>query len=670
MGIDIRDAAEGEMQAPNTGLPAFEAERAASLRAKILAEQVRQTYEVSLRTMVFNVLFGLMVSAVVWGVAPDWMVIAYTIGILLVFAGRVSLLKFYMLSPPRTIDEARTWGDRYVFSSFFNGLVWAIFGFFFLQYKTENWVILATIYAGIILISPLSNGTYIRTYYFFAIPIAISSVLALLLMHTPTDVYMAIIYLGGAIVAVSYAQQYNKTFTTAVQRELENRDLADRANEARKNEGAARDEVMALLQRQQAILEAVPVPLFVKDTNLKFQSCNSAFEKFIGLPRIRIEGFLSSELTSGDWAQQYEPAEKQLLAKGGQSALEGTVVDIDGDLREVMVNHAALPGRRSDQPIGLVGAIVDVTEQRRATRELIDTQQRFQLYLDLSPVAAVLVRLSDNQITYANPAMAKMAGGDPANPKSAATANFLYSLRRRDEMIARIVRGEEVEAEESLCQRPDGSLVWAEVTIGRTRHRQEELLIWWFYDLTERKQSEQKLSHMAMHDALTGLPNRVLFHEQLQIASARASRGDSQLALMYFDLDGFKAVNDTLGHEFGDMLLKEIGARLKSCLRDNDVLARLGGDEFAMIVDGKVDHAGLAVIAQKVIEKVQVPVEIDGRTGRVSVSIGIAVFPDDGKDGDALVRSADSAMYSSKQAGRATFTFAQDVSPEKRRNAG
>jgi diguanylate cyclase (GGDEF)-like protein len=167
-------------------------------------------------------------------------------------------------------------------------------------------------------------------------------------------------------------------------------------------------------------------------------------------------------------------------------------------------------------------------------------------------------------------------------------------------------------------------------------------------ELAERQAENE---HQALHDALTGLPNRTYFHEQLSQAIASASGHDGKVAVMLMDLDHFKEINDTLGHHFGDQLLREIGPRLSTVLREQDLMARLGGDEFGLLLPDLPDDAVAISVAQRLLEELQHPISVEGLALDVSGSIGIAIYPSQSRNAESLMRRADVAMYAAKEAG-------------------
>jgi diguanylate cyclase (GGDEF)-like protein len=174
-------------------------------------------------------------------------------------------------------------------------------------------------------------------------------------------------------------------------------------------------------------------------------------------------------------------------------------------------------------------------------------------------------------------------------------------------------------------------------------------------DVTEQVASEQRIRQMAFFDHLTGLPNRLLLQDRLQQAIASAARSEKKAGVMFIDLDRFKEVNDLHGHDVGDDVLREVVKRISSCLRRNDTLSRYGGDEFVVVLQTIADRDEASLIAERILDVQTSPIVAGERSLSIGSSIGIAVFPDDGQDGEVLLRAADEAMYQAKRRGRNAY---------------
>ncbi|HLB94997.1 MAG TPA: EAL domain-containing protein, partial [Nitrospiria bacterium] len=181
--------------------------------------------------------------------------------------------------------------------------------------------------------------------------------------------------------------------------------------------------------------------------------------------------------------------------------------------------------------------------------------------------------------------------------------------------------------------------------------------VWSFRDVTERKQAEERLHYLAHHDGLTDLPNRVLLMDRLSQALSRAPWHKRLVAVLFLDLDHFKRINDTLGHNIGDLLLKGAAARLATCVRAGDTIARLGGDEFAIVLADIAQPQDVPKIAQKILDALSTPFELAARQLFITTSIGISLYPNDGQEADALLKNADTAMYRAKEHGRNNYQF-------------
>jgi len=209
-----------------------------------------------------------------------------------------------------------------------------------------------------------------------------------------------------------------------------------------------------------------------------------------------------------------------------------------------------------------------------------------------------------------------------------------------------------------LCK--DGSLKWIQVrgmVASRGADGTSLRVIGTYIDISASKEAEQRILHLASHDTLTGLPNRDLLQDRIHQSIAQAQRGNHPAALLFIDLDHFKHINDSLGHDMGDLLLKEVAQRLVTSVRSEDTVARQGGDEFIVLLPSMSDAQDAGILAQKLLADLMAPYQIRGKELHITASIGIAVFPDDGEDVESLLRNSDIAMYHAKAAGRNNYQF-------------
>jgi diguanylate cyclase (GGDEF)-like protein/PAS domain S-box-containing protein len=227
-------------------------------------------------------------------------------------------------------------------------------------------------------------------------------------------------------------------------------------------------------------------------------------------------------------------------------------------------------------------------------------------------------------------------------------------------LLERSARGEQIECHETECIRQDGKRIGVSLSLSPIKNKSGAVVgtAMIARDITERRRAEDRLHHLALHDALTGLPNRFLFRERVSQALTQARRYDLQVALLFIDLDRFKEINDSLGHQIGDRLLQVTASRLRGCLRGGDVIARLGGDEFVVSLTALTDGGDATLIAGKILETLHEPFHVGSHELNVSASIGIGVYPADGQDLETLMHAADTAMYHAKKQGRGNCQLA------------
>lgn len=298
---------------------------------------------------------------------------------------------------------------------------------------------------------------------------------------------------------------------------------------------------------------------------------------------------------------------------------------------------------------------------RQANEQLQETTAKYQSIF-INAIEGIYQLTPEGRLLSANPALARMYGYRSAEEMMNYVNNMetLYvDSQRRREFHQQIRQSGAVQKFEATVYRKDGDIMCISENSRAICDEQGQLLYYegTMIDVTDRKQAEEQLVKMAHYDALTGLANRRLFQARLRNSLAHARNSGKMGVLMYFDLDGFKQVNDNLGHEFGDELLKQAAQRLKSCVRDSDEVCRLGGDEFTLIAKQVSCEHDAAIIAKKIIVVLSQPYDYQEQQARIGVSIGITFFDGHNYDTDSLIRQADQAMYWAKQSGKGTYRF-------------
>jgi diguanylate cyclase (GGDEF)-like protein/PAS domain S-box-containing protein len=298
-----------------------------------------------------------------------------------------------------------------------------------------------------------------------------------------------------------------------------------------------------------------------------------------------------------------------------------------------------------------------------AARRARHNETRFRRAFDDAPIGMCLVSVDEEtfgRFLEVNQALVKMTGYSEAELLELTFDGLTHPADRERSAVEsrRLVDGEiAIYGMEKRYLRADGAELCALVSASVVRDEDDTPLycIGQIQDITARKQAEAQLAHQALHDPLTGLPNRLLFQDRLRHALARLQRGGSTLGVIFVDVDDFKLINDTLGHEVGDRVLTVVGKRLNRLLRESDTVARFGGDEFTILCEDVEDPAILHEIAERMTEAIAVPLTVGERELVLSASLGIAIADDESADADALVADADAAMYHAKASGRGRF---------------
>jgi len=310
---------------------------------------------------------------------------------------------------------------------------------------------------------------------------------------------------------------------------------------------------------------------------------------------------------------------------------------------------------------GLAVQIGHFYVQAETLRRLRESEERYASTVELAALGISHIGV-DGRFIHVNRQLCEMLGYTREELLKLSFRDVSHPDDRHvtDHDRARLYSGEiaSLQAEKRYL-RKDGTPVWVRINAALKRDADGAPMydISIVEDISERKRAEQRVQYLASHDEMTGLPNRAMFTELLELAIASARRGRRKLAVLFVDLDRFKLINDSLGHEAGDQLLHEIATRFKAVLRSSDVVARLGGDEFIVLVEDVRRPAQAAQVARKLLSTAIKPIEILGQECRVTASIGIALYPGDGDDARALIKKSDLAMYCAKEEGKNNFQF-------------
>jgi diguanylate cyclase (GGDEF)-like protein/PAS domain S-box-containing protein len=310
-----------------------------------------------------------------------------------------------------------------------------------------------------------------------------------------------------------------------------------------------------------------------------------------------------------------------------------------------------------------------VTDLKRVKLELQASQHQFKAIFD-SAMDGIVIFNESGKICGFNPAAEQIFGYAGADVLGRSMGLLIPRLSSADGSQSELHLATDnldaagTKVREFKAARRSGEHFDSELSISQMQVAGQRLFIGIVRDITDRKRVHERIEQLAHHDYLTKLPNRVLFKDRLERAIAMANRNRGRIAVLFLDLDGFKAVNDELGHEAGDQLLCEIARRVATAIRHSDTVARVGGDEFTVILNEINQAEDVSMVAEKILAAVAQPFVIAGRERCIGASIGIALFPDHAQAHDELLRVADASMYAAKQAGKNTYRFHERAAEE------
>jgi diguanylate cyclase (GGDEF)-like protein/PAS domain S-box-containing protein len=403
------------------------------------------------------------------------------------------------------------------------------------------------------------------------------------------------------------------------------------------------------------IVDALPGAVGYWDADLICRFANAAHFEWFGKRPETVVGTHYRDLMNEHFYRANEPYLRLALA-GNPVSYERTLPRPDGSPRHLFVNY--IPDRdQSGMVAGFFVHVNDVTQIKNAEAQLEIGTAVFENAAD-----GIIVTDARGTILSVNPAFTEITGYSAAeaigqNPRILKSdrqgAGFFTALWTELTTFGRW-QGE------IWNRRKNGELFIERQTIRLIRNSADGIVryVAVFSDITELWQKSERVRHLAFHDGLTGLPNRDVLIGRLDDAIATAQLGTELLAVMFIDLDGFKNVNDQLGHDVGDNLLKLVAQKLQGLMRPTDMVARIGGDEFGAFLINLPNQDPAARIARSMISAINEPLDLRGKIARVGVSIGIAMYPTHGRSAEDLLRLADAAMYDVKSSGKNAFGFA------------
>jgi diguanylate cyclase (GGDEF)-like protein/PAS domain S-box-containing protein len=296
-----------------------------------------------------------------------------------------------------------------------------------------------------------------------------------------------------------------------------------------------------------------------------------------------------------------------------------------------------------------------VRQSENLQAALRESENQTRSLLQFAPLPILIVNAQNESIIYANDRALVQFGVAPSMLGTHKAANFYVRPQDRLKVLETLqgegsVRDWEVELRDTA-----GRTFWTLLSSRRIAFAGQDCWMTALNNIDDRKRVQDELRHRAFHDELTGLPNRAMFMDALSRTMHRAQRRQGVFHVLFIDLDAFKDVNDSLGHSMGDTLLREVALRIRRCVREGDLVARLGGDEFVVLIESDAQTDEIAAVAQKILHALQPPHQLGGHLLRVTSSIGISRYPDDGTEISELLRNADAAMYKAKDNGRNNF---------------
>ncbi len=519
-------------------------------------------------------------------------------------------------------------------------------------------------------------------------------------LGAPSDRWLPwlVLLVGDTISVLLYGLTRSLATTGSRAVELANRITADlRRSEAN----------LAEAQRMtQQLIEVLPNPIYFKGTDGRYLGVNKAWEAYFGTPRDAFVGKTVHDLypDNPEVADRLYAMDQVLWQNPGVPQVYETSITTPDGRHHDAIYYKATFTRAGGGVAGMIGTIVDITERKQVelrqamehkVTRLLSESETLEVFLPkfIQTIGEALgcvcgacwMRDEQNQAVTRVASWSVdsadivefVAQGGPAIPLPLASGGLIRRAWEGGEPVwigdlaqdasfrrAQLAAKAGVNGAFAFPIRFDYEVLGVMEFFSRDGRPPDEALVQSTRSIGSqigqfmaRKRAEERVRHLANYDELTGLPNRSMFHQRVGHALAQARRNARVLAILFIDLDRFKNINDTLGHDAGDRVLKEIADRLRGCLRESDTVGRLGGDEFVVLTEELAQPAQVAAVAQKILAAVARPIVLETREVHITGSIGISTYPGDSEDMQSLMKNADIAMYRAKELGKNNYQF-------------
>lgn len=676
---------------------------------RVYAEQVRQLYRLSRPAYLGTLINSSILVFALWGIVSSTLLGAWLSAMFLVTGARYLLYRAHRgMNPPD--EESHRWARRFVMGTGAAGLLWGLAGSVLYPVSSlPHQFLVIFLIGGMMVAAMVVLGPVRQAFLAYVLPAIIPLIAMVFTQGTTLHIFMGVLIVVLLGVVLGTSPVLAQIMRESLRVKFENSVLVEQLSQANRElseriraQQSAEDVLRQTSQKFEALIDASPVAIMARDRNLRIVKWNAAAERMFGWNEHEVLGG-PVPFVPPDLEDEAVALRRQLLRGESFTDLETVRMRKDGTRINISVSTTVVRDA-SGQPSGFISLATDITERKRAERRLqmehavtrileesrtvedalpqvirtlaegsgwvygarweLDKAANLLRCMETWCVDAPEVRefMAFSRLRTQAPGASKgpihqvwgsnapvwiadvaqdinMRRG-PAALKAGLHSTFAFPILVGEEFYGVI----ELFAREA--RQPDPGLMGVVHTIGSQLGQ-----------FMARKAAEQNLRFVASHDPLTGLFNRNIFNERLQQALAQAARFERSLSLLFIDLDGFKLINDTHGHNAGDALLAELAARLRATLREGDVIGRMGGDEFVVLIEEFAEVSQVAEVAKKLLETVTRPFVLHGQNCQVTASLGISIYPDDGKDAETLIKNADTAMYRVKQQGKNSFRF-------------